>query len=338
MESANPVLIEATRGDAVESRHRGAAVVVEAGGAVVAAWGDVSRPVYPRSAIKPLQALPLIESGAAERFAVSDRELALACASHSGEERHVTLAGAWLQRLGLGPEDLACGPHRPIGEAAADNLARADLAPGRLHNNCSGKHTGMLATALHMGEPTAGYEAWDHPVQGRVRAVLAELGDWQEEKAPRGIDGCGVPTVAMPLLALATAFARLAAPDGLGAARAAAARRITAAMWAHPDLVAGSGRLDSAVLDAAQGTVLLKTGAEGVYAAALPRLRLGLALKIDDGAKRASEAVLAALLLRFGDLDGAAAALLAGRAEEPILDTRGETVGVVRAVIPSPQS
>jgi len=176
MTTGNPIVVDVTRGDAVESRHRAAAMVVGADGRIVAAWGDIDRPIFPRSAVKPLQALALIETGAAERFAVTDAELALACASHGGEPDHVGRVGAWLSRMGLGPDDLACGPHTAMSEAEARRMARAGETPSRLHNNCSGKHAGFLAAALHLGEPVAGYERPDHPVQRRVLATLTEMG------------------------------------------------------------------------------------------------------------------------------------------------------------------
>jgi len=164
MNAENPIAVEVTRGEAVESRHRARAAVVGADGRIVAAWGDIGRPIYPRSAVKPLEALALVETGAAERFAVTDAELALACASHGGEPDHVGRVGTWLSRMGLGPDDLACGPHTAMSEAEARRMARAGETPSRLHNNCSGKHAGFLATALHGDEPTVGYELPDHPV------------------------------------------------------------------------------------------------------------------------------------------------------------------------------
>jgi L-asparaginase II len=328
--SANPVLIELTRGDMVESGHRGAAAVVGADQRIVAAWGDIARPVYPRSAVKPLQALALIETGAADAFAVRGAEIALACASHNGERTHVEAVAAWLGRMGLGESDLECGPHAPLGPAARVGLLRADAPFGRLHNNCSGKHAAMLATARHMGEPTAGYIQPDHPVQRRVRALQVEMGGAGLVGAPSGADGCGIPTLGLPLAALARAMARLAAPDGLAPARAAAARRVVAAMTAHPHMVAGRDRFCTRVLAAGGGTVLVKMGAEGVYTAALPGAGLGIALKIDDGAVRAAEAAIAVLLQRFGALEGQVRAVLAGYAHVVQHNWGGTETGVLR--------
>ncbi|MGH6717678.1 MAG: asparaginase, partial [Alphaproteobacteria bacterium] len=191
---ANPVLAETTRGGRVESHHRGRVVVVAAGGAPVAALGDVDEPVFPRSAIKFIQALPLVETGAADDHGVTPAELALACASHSGEPLHTMAVEAWLARLGLGEADLECGPHEPVHSATAAELSRAGRVPDRRHNNCSGKHTGFLTVARRLGVPTAGYSRSEHPVQRRVAAAIRDLTDCDPDAAPVGIDGCGVPT------------------------------------------------------------------------------------------------------------------------------------------------
>jgi len=328
---ANPVLVEVTRGDVVESRHRGAAAVVDAAGATVAAWGDVARAVYPRSAVKPLQAMALVESGAAAAHGVGDEELALACASHNGEPAHVAVAGAWLARLGLGPDDLECGAHSPLCAEAAAALIRAGEAPSPLHNNCSGKHAGMLTLALHMGVPTRGYVRPDHPVQVCIREMLGAMTGVDHGAVPCGVDGCSVPTYAAPLAAIAGAMARFAKPDGLPDARAKAARQLARAMMAHPFMVAGSGRFCTAVIAAGRGGVLVKTGAEGVFAAALPARGLGLAVKIDDGAGRAAEVATAALLRYLGALDDAAWAELAPLAAPRIINRAGRETGVIRA-------
>ena len=325
----NPVFVEVTRGDMVESRHRGAAAVVDADGSVVHAWGDVERPVYSRSAIKPLQALPLVETGAAERFAVSDAEIALACGSHGGAPEHVRPVAAWLERIGLAPGDLECGTHPPMDPAAAGALVRAGEDPSPLHNNCSGKHAGFLTTAVHLGEATAGYVRPDHPVQKRIERVLADLGGVALEGAARGTDGCGIPVIAMPLTAIARAMARLADPRGLAPARAAAVRRLVAAMTGHPDLVAGRERFDTVAIEAGRGAFVVKIGAEGVYVAAVASLGLGVALKIDDGARRAAETAMAVLLRHLGALDAKAQAALKPYLDRPVPDRAGVRVGSV---------
>ncbi len=328
--AANPVLVEVTRGDGAESVHRGAAAVFDSSGACVAAWGDVDQPVFPRSAIKSLQALPLIETGAADAFAVTQQELALACASHSGEPAHAETAARWLDRVGPGVAALACGAHFPMNDAAKHAMLRAGAQPTRAHNNCSGKHAGMITTAVHLGEPVAGYETADHPVQQRVRQAVEEMGEVDLSAAPMGIDGCSIPTLATPLTALARAMAKLADPAGLAPSRAEACARLRAAMAAHPFMVAGSGRCDTVVMEQTGETAFVKTGAEGVYCAALAEKGLGLALKIDDGAGRASEVALLALLRHLGALDADQHDALAAYARPPVTSRLGVPVGEIR--------
>lgn len=328
---ANPVLVEVTRGPIVESRHRGSAVVVDVAARVVAAWGDRSGAIYPRSAIKPLQAIPLVETGAAEAHGLGDREIALACASHGGEPDHVSTVRHWLARIGLGADALECGAHWPSHEDSARAMARAGATPSALHNNCSGKHAGFLTTAVHLGEETAGYVRFEHPVQQRILGTLeamcgVELGD-----APRGIDGCSIPTIAIPLENLALGMARFAAPEGLPPARAAACRRIAAAMAAEPFMVAGTGRYCTEVMRATGRAALVKTGAEGVFCAALPDHGLGVALKCDDGAGRAAEVMMSAVLRHVGVLTGDVEARLADRIAVPVTNRKGVPVGEVRA-------
>lgn len=312
--------IEVTRGDSVESRHRGWAVATDAQGRVVAAWGDPERACFPRSALKPVQALPLVETGALAAFGLGAEELALAAASHSGEVIHTERVAAWLARLGLSSADLECGAHAPAHAALS-----GPWTP--LHNNCSGKHAGFLTVAVHLGQPTAGYIDRRHPVQQLVTAAIGDLtgvalADW-------GIDGCGIPTFVLPLTGLATAMARLAAPAALAAKRAEAARAIVAAMRAHPLLVAGSGRLCSLFMQRVPD-IVLKGGAEGVYAAIIPARGWGVAVKIEDGAKRAAEVAILAVLRRLGVLSEADCAALAEHMEPAVRNVAGKVVGRVR--------
>lgn len=295
---SNPILIEVTRGALVESAHAGALAITDGRGRLVLQLGDVDRPVFPRSSVKALQCVPLVESGAADRFGFGDAEIALACGSHSGSVRHAAVAEHMLRCAGLGEAALGCGVHMPMGEAAQRALAANGQPATQLHNNCSGKHAGMLATAVHLGEPMHGY--WDaaHPVQRRVRGVLADISGLPLGAEVMGIDGCSVPTWAVPLRVMARAFAVLGTGDGLPEARRRAVDRILRACWAEPDLVAGPGRADSVLMRALPGEVFLKTGAEGVYCGAFPRLGLGFALKIDDGTKRASAGAAMALIER----------------------------------------
>ena len=294
--SSNPVLVEILRGALVESSHTGAIAVADARGRLMLALGDVKHPVYPRSAVKAMQGLPLLESGAADAFALSDAELAVACASHSGDRVHLDTVGSLLAKAGLDDSYLACGAHWPVSEAATRELLRAGQRPRAIHNNCSGKHAGMLATAKHLGLDPRGYEQPDHPVQLMIARIISEICGNALDRARMGIDGCSVPTFALPLAALAGGFARLGSGEGLPFERTLAARRLLHACFAEPLHVAGEGRFDTIVLRTLAPSCFIKGGAEGVHCAALPELGLGIALKIDDGAKRAAELVMSELL------------------------------------------
>lgn len=322
----DPILVEVTRGDMVESRHRGAAAIVDSDGRVISVWGDIETPVYSRSALKPIQAIPLIESGAADQFGLRDAEIALACASHGGEPRHTETVAAWLKKIGLSVQDLECGVQTPSYGPAAEALLLKGEKPTALNNNCSGKHTGFLSVAVHKGEKTKGYIKLEHPVQQRILGVLEQLTDINLGAAPKGIDGCGIPVIGVPLGTLALAFARMAKPATLPKPRIAAIARIRKAMAAEPFMVAGSGRFCTRVMQVLGERAVVKTGAEGVYIAILRDKGLGIALKIDDGGTRASEVVLAALLQRCGVFDPALESALC----VPILNRAGLQVGEVR--------
>ena len=296
---SNPVLVEVVRGGLVESRHRGAVAVVDADGASVLALGDVARPVYPRSAVKPLQALPLIESGAAERYGFGDQEIALACASHGGEPAHVEVANRMLARAGLDASALECGAHWPSHQASTQALARSGGAPSALHNNCSGKHAGFVCLACAAGADHHGYVKAEHVVQREVRGAIEGLAGASLSADQCGIDGCSIPTWAVPLTTLAHAFAKFGTGQGLGLERGKAAARIRAACAAQPYFVAGTGRFCTEIMNLFGARVLVKTGAEGVFCGALPELGLGVALKCDDGATRAAEVAMAGIIARF---------------------------------------
>lgn len=329
--SANPILVEVTRGGVVESRHRGSVAVVDLEGKLAARWGDHTQPVFPRSAIKPVQALLLVESGAAQAFELSDREVALACSSHGGEPGHVLPVAAWLKRIGLGIDDLECGIHWPSHEPSARALAAQGLAPTQAHNNCSGKHAGFLTAALHLGFPTKGYVQPTHPVQQRILGAIEQMCGMRLNGAPMGIDGCSIPTFAVPLENLAYAFARFGVPDDLPPARAMAAKRIFKSMTENPFEVAGTDRYCTRLMAALSGRVMAKTGAEGVYCASLPEYGLGIALKIDDGASRAAEILLAAVLDHIGALDGLDEETRTGLTETALENRRGLRVGEIRS-------
>lgn len=291
----SPLTVELWRGPHVESRHVVHAVVADVEGNVTRSWGDPDRLTHPRSAVKPLQALPLVETGAADAFGLGPVQLALACASHNGEPGHVAAVDAWLARIGCTADDLECGVEH----------AHRDVDPGATaaRNNCSGKHAGFLTLARHLGVDTAGYIQPGHPVQELVRAALAETTRTALDPAEAGIDGCGIPVHPMPLHAIATAAAGFGTPTEWPPARADAARRLVAAMVAEPWFVAGTGRLCTDLLAAADGEVLVKTGAEGVQVAVVPRLGLGIAIKAEDGSRPASEVALGHVLAEVEGTD-----------------------------------
>jgi L-asparaginase II len=326
---SNPVLVEVLRGAIVESRHRGAAAIVDADGATVFALGDVDLPVFPRSAIKALQALLLVETGAADRFGLGDEELALACSSHSGEEGHIAIVARMLEMAGLDASALACGAHWPISQAAAFALARTGVASA-LHNNCSGKHAGFLCDACAIGVDHAGYWRPDHAVQQGVRRTLEDMTGATLGPEQCAIDGCSVPTWAVPLRRLAYAFAKFGAGHGLPRVRAEAAARLRAACAQKPWHVAGTGRFCTEVMRLFGARVFVKTGAEGVFCGALPEQGLGIAVKCDDGGGRAAEAVMASIIARFLPLDDGERTALA-RFMRPILrNWNGIEVGALR--------
>jgi L-asparaginase II len=328
MTPSNPILVEVLRGPVVESRHAGAVAIADADGRLLLALGDVERPVFPRSAVKAMQAIPLVESGAASAFGLGDEELAVACASHSGDRVHVEAVRSLLAKAGLDESYLACGAHGPVSDRAMRELMRAGRRPEAIHNNCSGKHAGMLAAAAHLGLDPRGYERPDHGLQVMIRGIISEICGIALDRTGMAIDGCSVPTWSLPLSALARGFARLGTGHGLPPGRAKAARRLLEACFAVPDLVAGEGRFDTIAMGALAPGLFVKGGAEGVHCAALPKLGLGIALKIDDGAKRGMERALAEVIAAF--LPEARSAL-AEQIEGELLNWRGIKVGQVVA-------
>lgn len=297
--AGNPILVEVLRGSAVESRHRGAFAVVDADARTVLAAGDIDVPVFPRSAVKAFQALPLIESGAADHFGLSDKQLALTISSHSGEPDHVETARSILKQAGQDESCLECGSHWPMSRQAERSLAASGNMPTALHNNCSGKHAGFICLACGMDEDPKDYILSHHRVQREIRAAGEAMTGFQFLDEWTGIDGCSIPTYAAPIKNLALGFARLGTGHGLDAKRADAARRLRNAAAAHPFMVAGTGRLDTMAMEIFGERLFVKTGAEGVYCAALPDQGIGIALKADDGEVRAAQAILAKLIHRF---------------------------------------
>ena len=330
----NPVLVEVTRGGRVESRHRGALAVVDAEGRLVFSLGDIETPVFPRSAIKALQTLALIESGAADRFKLSESEIALACSSHSGEPVHAETAAAMLHKAGRDTSALECGAHWPGNEEAARDLARRGARPTALHNNCSGKHAGFVCLACQLDADPKGYVMPEHRVQKEIRAVIENVAGDALRDDWRGTDGCSIPTYGASLQTWARAFARFGTGRGLGAGRARAAARIRASAARHPHMVGGTGRFDTDVMAALGLRAFTKTGAEGVFCAALPEQGLGIALKCEDGAKRAAQLMMAEALARFLPLNDPDHAALAPWRRKILTNWNGIDVGEIRATAP----
>ena len=337
---SNPDLVHALRGGIVESFHRGALAIVDADGATVRALGDIERPVFPRSACKVLQALPLVESGAAEAFALTDEELALACASHGGEPRHVATAAAMLAKAGLDESALECGAHWPSFDGALKALARAGGEPGALHNNCSGKHAGFVCVGCMLARAQGqdarafvrGYVQAGHPVMREITAALQAATGADLSQAPVGTDGCSIPTYGIALRQLALAFARVATGVGLREGHARAARRLRQAVARAPFFVGGSARFDTRVMGALGERVFCKVGAEGVYCAALPEQGLGVAIKIDDGNNaRAAEVAMAVVIEACVRLDDTERALLRSLSDLTLRNWNGIEVGALRA-------
>ena len=326
------------RGGIRESVHRGAIAVVDADGTTVVSLGDIERPVFPRSAVKVLQALPLVASGAADRLGLGDEELAVACASHNGEPGHTTVVARMLARAGLDADALECGAHWPYREPIQRQMAAAGVEPSALHNNCSGKHAGFLCLACRLAERAdlrrfaKGYVGPDHPVMRSVTAALQATTGYDLSTATRGTDGCSIPTYAIPLRHLAHAFARVGTGTGLAPDLANAARRLRAAVARHPFMVGGSGRFDTRVMERLGERVFCKVGAEGVFCAAFPEHGLGVAIKIDDGNNaRAAEVAMAAAIETFVALDDGEATLMRSLSDVTLSNWNGIEVGALRA-------
>jgi L-asparaginase II len=326
-------MAEIRRGGILESMHHGAAVVADADGRILLSWGDPSFVTFPRSSLKPFQAIPLVESGAADAAGLTEEHLALACASHSAEDFQVALVRGWLDRLGLAESALVCGPDMPRSQADQAAVWRAGGDRSRVFHNCSGKHCGFLTLAKHIGAPVAGYGDLAHPAQRLYLEAFSELLGEDAARLPRGVDGCGLPALALPMARMAQAAARWAAARVAGDARRTAIRRLQSAIRAFPDHLSGRGSATGKIVRATQGQVLLKGGAEGYVVGFVPDRGLGIAVKLADGAARAKMGVFAALLGRLGLLDGAEA--LAAAVEGDIRDSNGQPVGEIRATLPA---
>jgi L-asparaginase II len=321
--SSPALLAEVWRGDVAEIAVRGHVAVVDAAGRLLAGAGDPEALTTLRSAVKPLQALPFVESGAADALGAGDDELALACASHSGEPVHVATARRLLARAGLDESALSCGPQWPYSEEAARALVRAGEEAGSIHNNCSGKHAAMLATCRHRGWPVDGYAGREHPLQREIAAGMGELMGLELSACPWGVDGCGLPTYGVPLSALARAMAR-------GQAERPAFGRNQAAMAAHPLLVGGTGRFDTALLSARGGSLTAKSGGAAVWAAVARPSGPAVAVKLEAGIGPQMAPVALAVLAELGLLDGALGADLREHADGEVRNWAGAPVGTTR--------
>ena len=324
--STNPVLVEVTRGGIVESRHRGAYAIAGDDGRLIKSAGDIKQAVFPRSAIKAFQAMPLLTSGAAQAFGLDDAQIALCCSSHNGEPEHVKTARSILAKAGVDETALSCGvqwPRRP------DQLIRRGQQPGQIHNNCSGKHAGMLALARYMNLELDGYWRADHPLQQLVRHTIEAICRIDLSSAPVGIDGCSLPTWGFGLAAMATGFARFSRGAGLDRGMAIAAERIIAAVRANPFMVAGTDRFCTRLMQAVP-RAFVKTGAEGVFCGCVPHAGIAIALKCDDGNVRASEPLMAGLLAGLDVWRASERAALEGLATIPLTNWRGIRTGEIR--------
>lgn len=332
-------LVQVTRGAITESRHRGHIVAVEPGGKIVALLGAPETVTFLRSSAKPHQAIPLIASGAADHFGFNEEEIALACGSHSGEAIHTEVAASMLRKIGLGPDSLKCGKHEPFSPEVAKTLRARGQQPNVLQNNCSGKHAGMLAVALHLGAPTETYDEASNPVQLEIARVVSQFSEILTEDLSVGVDGCGVPVFGVTVKAMALMYARLISPPQTFDGKiAAACKRIVSAMTTYPELVGGnSDRLDTEMMRATAGSLVSKVGAEGVYTAGVLPCKewpngLGLALKIEDGDDhRARPTVVIESLNQLGVLNDEALEAVSKYAFFPVRNRNGEVVGEVRA-------
>ena len=330
---AETIIVEVTRADRVESEHHVAACAIEADGDVLYAAGAIDVPVYLRSAAKPFIAAAAIEAGVDRAFGLDSREIAVMAASHAGEPMHVAAAQSILNKIGMSVSDLQCGVHWPYDEKSAEALRAAGEKPTALHNNCSGKHAGILALCKVIGADTASYLSPENPAQRRILEFCARLSDDDATTWPIGIDGCGIPVYATSLRNAALSFARFASPMQLGDADARALLAVRDAMVEHPRYVAGAGQLDTELMLAAKGAIASKAGAEGVHGVAAIAAGCGYVSKVLDGAARARGPSTIAVLRRLGAIDADQMTVLAPFARPPVYNRAGKVVGEIRAVV-----
>jgi L-asparaginase II len=331
---AGPPLVEVTRGEEVESLHRGVIVVADASGRVVKGIGNCEFVTFLRSAAKPLQLIPLLESGAAARFGFTDRELAVMAGSHNGEDIHLQAVASILAKIGLSAEALHCGIHYPFDKIASQRLREAKEEPSVLHNNCSGKHAGMLALALHKGHSIEDYERPRHPVQEAILQTIADFARVEPQAVIVAFDGCGVPTFALPMRRAALAYARLVDPRDFPPLRREACRRVVQAMRSYPEMIGGStGRLETELMRLKPNTLVAKAGAEGYFALGISREEgaWGVAIKMEDGSPRGRNPVVIETLYQLGFLNRGDLERLSIYYRPPVKNRHGQMVGEVRA-------
>ncbi len=328
------VLVHVTRDGVVESRHQASLAIADVAGRLLAEGGSPERLAFWRSAAKPVQLLPLAAAGGVAHFRLTESELAVMAASHSGETIHIRAVQSILQKIGLGEEHLRCGAHPPMDKPAAAALVKAGEMPRAIHCNCSGKHAALLALAVLRHWPTSGYMAPDHPVQQEIMQTVAAMSGIPASVIHLGVDGCGVPTYLLSLQAMATAYARLAGPTHIPADLAAAAEVVTTAMRRYPHMTGGTGRLGTSLMAATGGRIIAKSGAEGVFCVGWPACGLGLAMKIDDGAARAVAPLVIEILYRMGALTGEEVGSLADLRRPEVRSFAGRSVGSLEVEIP----
>lgn len=334
------ILVNVIRGVTVESIHRGHLIILDGDGNTIASFGDPETVTFFRSACKAFQAIPFITSGAADVFGFDEREIALACASHSGERIHVEIAAGMLEKIGLSETDLKCGAHLPFSEKEAERMLHANENPTQLHNNCSGKHAAMLAFAKHIEADIATYDSADNRIQKRILRCIADFTKVAENDIAIGVDGCAAPNFALPVAAMARSFAHLVFPDSFHETIRAACSRIVLAMIKYPELIGGSERLDTMLMRAASGKIISKVGADGVWlCGVLPSEKfpkgMGIALKIEDGDDKRARPVVAVEVLRhlgiLSDKD------MREISPMPVKNRRGDVVGKIEPAIASNQ-
>ncbi len=329
MASRQPLSVEVLRGPVVESIHSVMVVVVGESGQVTHYWGNPSFVTMPRSAIKMLQALPLLESGAANHFGLDDKMIALACSSHRGEKEHLEVLSEWSDKVGFKENQLICGPHLPYNEQASQDMLIRQRKPTAFCNNCAGKHSGLITTCLHLHESIEGYGHYEHPAQKRLRSVLSETLQVDHFKMPHGIDGCGIPTYAVPLQSMAVGMSTFI-NSKIASSRKLAAERILSAVANNPFYLSGSDNFATEVIQKTKGRSIIKGGAEGVFCGVLPEKKIAFAVKAADGAGRAAQVATAAVLLNFGGMTAEEFTSLSKYTQPVITNWSGESVGQIR--------